>query len=169
MFFKNSIFFLTMITKGNLKKFLLRWVFELWIYIVNLISFAFIFYYFYMCGSGSVFRIRIHILIRIRIQEAPEYGSNKDPDPQHCFVLKNTLWTVKRKYLNRERTCIRKKPRSTLIRHTGFISKKKYRTVETRMVGSELTIFGNIIGAFLHKHTGICWRLHTTPPQVAAL
>ena len=33
-----------------------------------------------MCGSGSgsVFRIRI------RIQEAPEYGSDTDPDPQHC-------------------------------------------------------------------------------------
>ena len=28
--------------------------------------------------SGSVF------WIRIRIQEAPEYGSNTDPDPQHC-------------------------------------------------------------------------------------
>ena len=28
-----------------------------------------------MCGSGSVFRIRI--------QEAPEYGSNTDPDTQH--------------------------------------------------------------------------------------
>ena len=71
-----------MITKGtgNLKKFLLRWVFELWIYILNLISFAFILYYFYMCGSGSVFRIRI------RIQEAPEYGSNTDPDPQHCYL-----------------------------------------------------------------------------------
>ena len=29
-----------------------------------------------MFGSGSVFQIRI------RIQEAPEYGSNTDPDPQ---------------------------------------------------------------------------------------
>ena len=33
-----------------------------------------------MCGSGSVFRIRI------RIQEAPEYGFNMDPDPQHCLL-----------------------------------------------------------------------------------
>ena len=31
-----------------------------------------------MCGSGSVFRIRIH--------KAPEYGSNTEPDPQHCFL-----------------------------------------------------------------------------------
>ena len=31
-------------------------------------------------------RIRItnlHVWTRIRIQEAPEYGSNTDPDPQH--------------------------------------------------------------------------------------
>ena len=34
-----------------------------------------------MCGSGSVFRIRI------RMQEAPEYGSNTDPDPQHCYEV----------------------------------------------------------------------------------
>ena len=34
-----------------------------------------------MCGSGSVFRIRI------RIQQAPEYGSNTDPDPQHCSAV----------------------------------------------------------------------------------
>ena len=25
--------------------------------------------------------------IRIRIQEAPEDGSNTDPDPQHCFEV----------------------------------------------------------------------------------
>ena len=29
-----------------------------------------------MWGSGSVFGIRIQV--------APEYGSNTDPDPQHC-------------------------------------------------------------------------------------
>ena len=34
-----------------------------------------------MCGSESVFGIRI------RIQEAPENGSNTDPDPQHCSSL----------------------------------------------------------------------------------
>ena len=33
----------------------------------------------FMCGSGSVF------WIRIRSQKATEYGSNTDPDPQHCF------------------------------------------------------------------------------------
>ena len=36
-------------------------------------------YYTCMCGSGSVFRIRI------LIQKGPEYGSNTDPDPKHCF------------------------------------------------------------------------------------
>ena len=36
-----------------------------------------------MCGSGSVFRIRI------QIQEAPEYGSNTDPDLQHWLKVKN--------------------------------------------------------------------------------
>ena len=41
------------------------------------------------CGSkyiefGSVSRILGLIWIRIWIQEAPEYGSNTDPDPQHC-------------------------------------------------------------------------------------
>ena len=30
------------------------------------------------------FNIYLHVWIRIRIQEAPEYGSNTDPDPQHC-------------------------------------------------------------------------------------
>ena len=34
----------------------------------------------YICMCGSEFRIRI------RIQEAPEYGSNTDPDPQHLTV-----------------------------------------------------------------------------------
>ena len=88
---KESIFIKTMITKGilHVKKFLLRWVFELWIYILNLISFAFILYYFYMCGSGSgsVFRIWIWI----RIQEAPEYGSNTDPDLQRCLQVTYTV------------------------------------------------------------------------------
>ena len=39
-------------------------------------SFAYILSYNYMCASGSVFGICI------RIQKAPEYGSNKDSDPQ---------------------------------------------------------------------------------------
>ena len=55
------------------------WVSELWIYILKFTAFAFILSYIYMCGSGSVFGIRI------RIQEAHEYGSNTDPDPQHWF------------------------------------------------------------------------------------
>ena len=38
-----------------------------------------------MCGSGYVFGIRI------RIHEAPEYGSNTDPDPQHW--LKSRIWS----------------------------------------------------------------------------
>ena len=59
--------------------FYVKVVSELWIFILNLISFAFISFYIYMCGSESVF------LIRIRIHKAPEYGSNMDPDPQHCF------------------------------------------------------------------------------------
>ena len=58
------------------------WVSELLIHILNLTSFASILTYICMCGSGSVFRIRI------QIQEAPEYGSNTDPDPQHYFYFK---------------------------------------------------------------------------------
>ena len=50
---------------------------KLWIYILNLTSSAPILTYICLCGSGSLFAIRI--------QEAPEYGSNTDPDPQHCF------------------------------------------------------------------------------------
>ena len=40
-----------------------------------------------MCGSGSVFGIRI------RIQEAPEYGSKRDPDSQHCLKDDLIEWT----------------------------------------------------------------------------
>ena len=36
-----------------------------------------------MSGSGSVSVFGI----RIRIQQSPEYGSNTDPDPQHCFSV----------------------------------------------------------------------------------
>ena len=41
--------------------------------ILNLTSFDSIFTYICMCGSE----------FRIRTQEAPEYGSHTDPDPQH--------------------------------------------------------------------------------------
>ena len=58
------------------------WVSELWIYILNLKSSASILTYICMCGSESEF------CIWIRIHEAPEYGSNTDPDPQHCFLLR---------------------------------------------------------------------------------
>ena len=37
-----------------------------------------------MCGSG----------IWIQIQEAPEYGSNMDPDPQHCCEVIKLIGTV---------------------------------------------------------------------------
>ena len=60
-------------------KFLISRVSELLSNILNLTFFASILTYICMCGSGSVFRMRI------RIQEAPEYGSNRDPDPQHCL------------------------------------------------------------------------------------
>ena len=31
------------------------------------------------------FNLYLHVWIPIPIQGAPEYGSNTDPDPQHCF------------------------------------------------------------------------------------
>ena len=41
-----------------------------------------------MCGSGSVFRIRI--------QDAPEFGSNTYPDPQHCLKVMEIYLVVGR-------------------------------------------------------------------------
>ena len=79
IFFKKVwwyIFFQSIRTKWHLKKFVLSWVSELWIYVLNLTSFVYILSYICRCGSRSVFRIRI--------QKAREYGSNTDPDPQHC-------------------------------------------------------------------------------------
>ena len=38
-----------------------------------------------MRGSGSVFQIQI------RTQEAPEYGSNTDTDPQHWLTLNSKV------------------------------------------------------------------------------
>ena len=73
--------FLTIRTNCPLKKFVISSVSELLNNILNLISFFSILSYIFMCGSGSVFGIPVRI--RIRIQEAPEYGSNTDPDPQH--------------------------------------------------------------------------------------
>ena len=46
---------------------------------LNLIPIASMLSYMYSYMSGSVFGIRI------RIHKAPEYGSNTDPDPQHCL------------------------------------------------------------------------------------
>ena len=68
------------ITNCHQIKFLLSWVSKLWIFILNLTSFAFIVfrYYIYMYGFRSIFWIRIQI--------APEYGSNTDPDPQHFAI-----------------------------------------------------------------------------------
>ena len=57
----------------HIKKFKISWVSELLINILNLKSFASILSYICMCGSWSKFRI----------QEAPEYGSNTDPDPAY--------------------------------------------------------------------------------------
>ena len=53
----------------SLKKFLVSWVSELWIYILTL--------HLYLH-----FILNLHLWIRIH--KAPEYGSNMDPDPQHC-------------------------------------------------------------------------------------
>ena len=54
--------------------------------VLNLAPFAYILSIpvgIYICGSGSI------LGIRIRIHEAPENGSNTDPDPQHW--LKYTI------------------------------------------------------------------------------
>ena len=53
---------------------------------LNLTHFATHLSYIFMCGSGSV------LGIRIRIQKAPEYGSNTDPDPQHCLEIITFVW-----------------------------------------------------------------------------
>ena len=78
---KQVYFFNTIRTNFYLMKFLISRVSELLINILNLTSFASILTYICMCGSRSVFRIQI------RIQDAPEYGSNSDPDPQHWLEL----------------------------------------------------------------------------------
>ena len=68
---KKVYYLITIRTKCHLKKFLLSWVSELWIYILNLTPcpFTSILSYFYMCGYGSVFGIRI------QVQKDPVYGS----------------------------------------------------------------------------------------------
>ena len=40
------------------------------------------------------FTLYLHVWIRIQIQKAPEYGSNTDPDPQHCNL--NTAENIRR-------------------------------------------------------------------------
>ena len=61
-----------------------------------------------MCESGSVFGIRI------RIQEAPEYGSNTDPDPQHWLrsVLRIYFWSDRLRFAALEQSA---SPRKFLI------------------------------------------------------
>ena len=66
-FLLKSIFFLTFRTKCHLKKCLISWVSELWIYILNIPLFASILSFIHMCRSGSIFGIRI------RIHKATEY------------------------------------------------------------------------------------------------
>ena len=61
-----------------LRKFLVSWVSELWIYILNLTPFESFSSYIYKCRSGSVFGIRIH--------KAPEYGSNSGADSATAIV-----------------------------------------------------------------------------------
>ena len=59
--------------KMSLNIFLLSWVSELWIYILNLAPFISILSHIYTCGS---------VFGMIRIQKAPEYGSNT---AWHCY------------------------------------------------------------------------------------
>ena len=61
-------FFLTMMKKWLLKKFLVSCVSEWWFYVYNLTSLASNLFYIYLCGSESVFGIRI------RIHKGPKYG-----------------------------------------------------------------------------------------------
>ena len=66
-------------TKRNRKKFLVSWVYRLWVvnFILNLTPFASNLSLFFLCGSVYV----------IRMHKVTEYGSNLDPDPQHWFKL----------------------------------------------------------------------------------
>ena len=57
--------------------FLVSWVCEWWIFVLNITPFTSYLFCFHLCGS--VFGIRIH--------KIPEYGSNLDPDPKHCLCL----------------------------------------------------------------------------------
>ena len=57
--------------------FLVSWVCEWWIFVLNITPFTSYLSCFHLCGS--VFGIRIH--------KIPEYGSNLDPDPKHCLCL----------------------------------------------------------------------------------
>ena len=58
----------------------------------------------------------------------------------------------------------------TLTRFFSLRYFSNVNIVETRMVGSELTIFSNIIGAFITQVYGdLLGSPHYPPPQVAAL
>ena len=50
----------------------------MWIYILNL-TYQYVFRFH--------FNLYFHVWIQIRIQQAPEYGSNTDPDPKHWLDL----------------------------------------------------------------------------------
>ena len=72
---KTVYFFKTIITKCNLKKFVLSWVFELWIFILNLLL---------------SFNLYLHMWIRICIP-------NTNPDPESSWIriqirIYNTSW-----------------------------------------------------------------------------
>ena len=95
MLFKTSIK-KTIITKCHREKFLLSWVSELWIFFLNLTSFAVILIlnFFCMFGAGSVPGIP-------NTDPGPEspwiriqYGSNTDPNPQHWYVFKNIILVI---------------------------------------------------------------------------
>ena len=74
--YQSGIFFLTTTycirTKCHLKKFVLGWVSELWIFILNL--------------TPIYFHLILYLHMWIRNQKAPEDGYNTDPDPQHWYI-----------------------------------------------------------------------------------
>ena len=72
-----------------------------------------LFYSTYIYMSESV------LGMRIRIQKASEYGSNTDPDPQHCYLGMHRMRIsgvviISNIFLSEGQTC------------TGILSKRKY-------------------------------------------
>ena len=72
MSFKNSYYIFKKLEKPNIN---LRKFTQLSLWIVN----------FYV---KSIFCRNFIVYLHVWIQKAPEYGSNTDPDPQHCFYSK---------------------------------------------------------------------------------